>query len=193
MTKSSFALTTALLLATSSLAAQQAAPALRPALPLQVEHPHYASVTAQVDVNERVDIVWERVGKYCDIGAWGIPGCTILSGNGDFGTVRSIGNEILVGKTQFGYTYTQPVRQGANYNMYHGTLEARALTPTTTRVIYTMMYDNSAMADDAAREKDLSNRHTRLNKWLENIKVLGEGGTLPPDALASPARPAAAR
>jgi hypothetical protein len=43
-------------------------------------------------------------------------------------TVRSIGNEILVGKTDLSYTYTQPVRTGQTYILYHGTLEAKPLT-----------------------------------------------------------------
>lgn len=140
----------------------------------------------QIDVNAPVDKVWARVGKYCDIGEWGIPGCKLLSGDGDFGTVRSIANEILVAKTQYSYTYTQPVREGVTYNMYHGTLEARALTPTTTRVFYTLLFDNSMLADDAAREKDIANRRVRFTKMLQNLKTLAEGGTLPPGSLAAP-------
>ena len=76
-----------------------------------------------IDVNASVDKVWARIGKYCDIGEWGIPGCTILSGNGDVGTVRSIGNEILVGKTQYSYTPTR--------SQY---VSARFITCTTVRL-----------------------------------------------------------
>ena len=144
----------------------------------------------QIDVNAPVEKVWARIGKYCDIGEWGIPGCNIVSGNGDFGTVRSIGNEILVAKTQYSYTYTQPVREGVKFNMYHGTLEARSLTPTTTRIFYTLLFDNSSLADDAARQKDIENRRTRFTKMLENMKVLSEGGTLPAGSLTPPGRPA---
>ncbi len=186
----------ALLLASAAFAQQTPAPAAgaaaRPApAPLQVPNPHYVSVPMSIDVNAPVDKVWARIGKYCDIGEWGIPGCTILSGNGDFGTVRSIGNEILVGKTQYSYTYTQPVREGAIYNMYHGTLEAIPVTATTSRISYTLFFDNSMLADDAARERDITNRKTRFSKMLDNMKILAEGGTLPPGALAGPPRPAA--
>jgi hypothetical protein len=182
------ALLSVLMFGATALSAQQpAAPAARPApAPLQVPNPHYVSVPMQIDVNGPVDKVWARVGKYCDIGEWGIPGCKLLSGDGDFGTVRSIANEILVAKTQYSYTYTQPVREGVTYNMYHGTLEARALTPTTTRVFYTLLFDNSMLADDAAREKDIANRRTRFTKMLQNLKTLAEGGTLPPGSLAAP-------
>ena len=125
-----------------------------------------------------------RVGKYCDIGEWGIPNCTILSGDGSRpGTVRSIGHEVLVGKTMYSYTYTQPVREGIVYNMYHGSLEAVPLTDKTTRLNYTLVFDNSNLADDAARDKDIDNRRTRFTKMLDKMNTLSEGGTLPPGAL----------
>ncbi len=182
------------------LIAQQApagaaeAPAARPApAAMQVPTPHYVSVPMTIEVNAPVDKVWARIGKYCDIGEWGIAGCTMLSGtDGEFGAVRSIGNEILVGKTKYSYTYTQPVRVGAIYNMYHGTLEAEPLTAKTTRLSYTLFFDNSMLASDAARETDITNRRTRFTKMLENMKVLAEGGTLPPGALGGAPRPPAA-
>ena len=161
---------------------------------LQTPNPHYVAIPMTLTVNAPVDAVWARIGKYCDIGEWGIPNCTILSGDGSsLGTVRSIGNEVLVGKTKYSYTYTQPVREGVPYIMYHGTLEAVPLTASTTRLNYTLVYDNSNLADDAARDKDLENRRTRFTKMLENMKVLSEGGTLPPGALGGPPRPAAPR
>lgn len=164
--------------------AQPPAPASRPApAPLQVPNPHYITIPMTIEVNAPVDKVWARIGKYCDIGEWGIPNCTILSGNGEIGTVRSIGNEVLVGKTEHSYTYTQPARQGVPYNLYHGTLEAIAVTPTTSRIKYTLFYDNSMLPDDTAREKDIANRRTRFTKMLENMKILSEGGTLPTGSL----------
>ena len=140
---------------------------------LQTPSPHYVAIPMTITVNAPVDAVWARIGKYCDIGEWGFPNCTILSGDGSsLGTVRSIGNEVLVGKTKYSYTYTQPVREGVAYNMYHGTLEAVPLTDNTTRLNYTLVYDNSNLADDAARNKDLDNRRTRFTKMLENMKIL---------------------
>jgi hypothetical protein len=170
--------------------------AVQPPLPtpdqLQTPNPHYVAIPMTITVNAPVDTVWARVGKYCDIGEWGIPNCTILSGDGSLGTVRSIGHEVLVGKTKYSYTYTQPVREGVAYNFYHGSLEAVPLPDKTTRLNYTLVFDNSMLADDAARNKDIDNRRTRFTKMLENMKTLSEGGSLPPGALgggASAARP----
>jgi hypothetical protein len=135
----------------------------------------------EITVNRPAAEVWKRVGKYCDIGEWLQVPCTITSGkDGEFGAVRSVGSEILVGKTELSYTYTQPVREGRPYILYHGTLEARPLTATTSKLVYTLIFDNSTLADDAAREKDRAQRAARFTQALENMKILAEGGTLPP-------------
>jgi hypothetical protein len=132
-------------------------------------------------VNKPAAEVWKRVGKYCDIGEWLQVACTITAGkDGEFGAVRSVAREILVGKTELSYTYTQPVAEGRPYIMYHGTLEARPLTATTSKLVYTLVYDNSTLADDAARERDMNQRRTTFTRALDNMKILAEGGTLPP-------------
>jgi len=162
-------------------------PAGTPVSPV-VANPTYVSIPLEITVNRPAAEVWKRVGKYCDIGEWLQVACTVVSGkDGEFGTVRSIGGEILVGKTDLSYTYTQPVRAGQPYILYHGTLEAKPLTATTSKLVYTLVYDNSTLADDAARDRDKARRTTQFTRALENMKILAEGGTLPPP----PARPAA--
>ena len=149
--------------------------------PLAIPNPHYETIPMEITVNRPAAEVWKRVGKYCDIGEWFRIQCTITSGkDGEFGAVRSVGNEILVGKTELSYTYTQPVREGRPYNLYHGTLEARPVTATTSKLVYTLVYDNSMLADDAARARDKAQRTTQFTQALENMKILAEGGTLPP-------------
>ena len=147
-----------------------------------VAKPTYVAIPMEVDVDRPAAEVWRRVGKYCDIAEWlRIPTCTITSGkDGEIGAVRTVGNEVLVGKTDLSYTYTQPVREGRPYNLYHGTLEARPVTPTTSKLIYTLVLDNSMLADDAARQADIERRRTQFTQALKNMKILAEGGTLPP-------------
>jgi len=160
-------------------------PAAAPTAPVStaVANPTYFSLPMEITVNRPAAEVWARVGKYCDIGEWLQVACTITSGkDGEVGSVRSIGREILVGKTELSYTYTQPVTEGRAYIQYHGTLEARPLTATTTKLVYTLMWDNSTLADDAARERDITQRKTMFTRALENMKILAEGGTLPPPA-----------
>ena len=145
----------------------------------------------EIAVNRPAADVWKRVGKFCDIGEWLQIPCTITSGkDGEFSAVRSVGAEILVGRTELSYSYTQPVREGRPYNLYHGTLEARPVTATTSKLVYTLVFDNSLLADDAARERDRAQKTTVFTRALGNMKILAEGGTLPPAPPRGGAAPA---
>src|SRR5262245_53117276 len=111
--------TTAVALAVASLSsaayAQTAPPAAQAAATTPVSvvsaKPTYISIPLEIAVNKPAADVWKRVGKFCDIGEWFRIPCTITSGkDGEFGAIRSVANEVLVGKTELSYTYTQPVR-----------------------------------------------------------------------------------
>ncbi len=154
--------------------------------PLQVANPTYVTIQMEITVNKPVKDVWARIGKYCDIAEWFqiATGCEITSGkDGEVGAVRTVGAEILVAKTEYSYAYTQPVREGRPYNLYHGNLEARAIDAKTTKLLYTLVYDLSLVAgDDAAKAADVERRRTAFNRALGNMKILAEGGALPPPA-----------
>jgi hypothetical protein len=187
-------LLTACFVAATAVAATAQAPAGTPAAPatpsgIVVAKPTYTFIPLEIAVNKPAAEVWKRVGKFCDIGEWLRIPCTITSGtDGELGAVRSVANEVLVGKTDLSYTYTQTVREGRPYNLYHGTLEARPVTATTSKLVYNLFFDNSMLADDAARERDRAQKTAQFNAALQNMKILAEGGTLPP----APARGAGA-
>lgn len=150
---------------------------------------YYTMLLESAVINRPAAEVWKRVGKYCDIGEWMRVPCTITSGkDGEVGAVRSIGKEILVGKTELSYTYTQPVAEGRPYNLYHGTMEARPVTATTSKIVYTLMFDNSMLADEAAREREKTRYRGMFEDALNNMKIVSEGGTVPPRA-AGPGGP----
>jgi hypothetical protein len=190
--KTMFLLSACFVTATTSAALAQA-PAGAPAAPatpsgIVVAKPTYTFIPLEIAVNKPAAEVWKRVGKFCDIGEWLRIPCTITSGtDGELGAVRSVAGEVLVGKTDLSYTYTQTVREGRPYNLYHGTLEARPVTATTSKLVYNLFFDNSMLADDAARERDRAQKIATFNGALQNMKILAEGGTLPP----APARGAA--
>jgi len=191
--KTAFLLTGCFTLASASAALAQApaGASAAPATPsgIVVAKPTYTFIPLEVAVNKPAAEVWKRVGKFCDIGEWLRIPCTITSGeDGELGAVRSVAIEVLVGKTDLSYTYTQPVREGRPYNLYHGTLEARPVTATTSKLVYNLFFDNSMLADDAARERDRTQKTAQFTAALQNMKILAEGGTLPP----APARGAGA-
>jgi hypothetical protein len=151
---------------------------------LQTPNPHYVSIPLEIAVNRPAAEVWKRVGKFCDIQEWLNVPCAITSGkDGEFGAVRSLRNgaviEILAAKTAMSYTYTQPVREGQKYNLYHATVEAVPVSATTSKLLYTLFFDNSMLPDDAARAKDIQERTARFTGALKNMKTLAEGGKLP--------------
>lgn len=183
---------TAFLLALALSALTMPATAQTPPASVVVANPTYVTIPMEVTVNKSAADVWARIGKYCAIKDWFPLPCTILSGNEDeIGAVRSVAAEVMVGKTALSYTYTQTPREGRPYNMYHGTLEARPLTATTSKLLYTLFFDTSMLPDQAARDKDRAGKIATFTKGLENMKLLAEGGTLPPPP-PKPAAPAPA-
>jgi hypothetical protein len=65
------------------------------------------------------------------------------------------------------------------------------LSAARQQIYYTLLFDNSNLADDAAREADITRRRTSFTAMLRNMKILVEGGTLPPGAVRAPGRPVA--
>jgi hypothetical protein len=132
----------------------------------------------EIDVNKPAGEVWAKVGHYCDISKWLEVDCKIVSGNGGIGTVRSLANgrvlEILVGKTDLSYGYTQPWKEGVFYNLYHGFIEAKPLTHGTSKIIYTLFYDASDKPDEASRQADLMQRRSRFEAALKKMKQIAE-------------------
>jgi hypothetical protein len=140
--------------------------------------PEYATIKMEIDVAKPAKEVWAKVGGYCDISQWLSVDCKITSGDGGIGTVRALRNgqiiEILVGRTDLSYGYTQPVKEGSFYNLYHGFLEAKPVTDKTSKLFYTLVYDVSDKADKAAKDADIAQRRMRFETALANMKKLAE-------------------
>jgi hypothetical protein len=142
--------------------------------------PEYVTIRMEIEVARPAAEVWAKVGGYCDISQWLAVDCTITSGNGGIGTVRALRGgqvkEILVGRTELSYGYTQPAREGQFYNLYHGYLEAQPLGATRSKLLYTLMLDVSDKPDQAARDADVAARRTRFEGALQKMKSLAEAG-----------------
>jgi hypothetical protein len=140
--------------------------------------PDYRTIQMEIDVNRPAAEVWARVGHYCDISKWLDLDCKIVSGDGGVGTVRSLANgrllEILIGETDLSYGYTQPTKDGAFYNLYHGFIEAKPLSRSTSKIIYTLFYDASDKPDEAAKQADMTQRRTRFEAALKKMKQIAE-------------------
>ncbi|MGH8256338.1 MAG: SRPBCC family protein [Steroidobacteraceae bacterium] len=140
--------------------------------------PDYRTIKMEIEVNKPANEVWAKIGKYCDISAWLAVDCKIVAGDGGIGTVRSLANgrvhEILVGKTDLSYGYTQPPKEGAFYNLYHGFMEAKPITRKTSRIVYTLFYDVSDMPNEAAKQADMAQRRSHFEAALKKMKQIAE-------------------
>jgi hypothetical protein len=138
----------------------------------------YRAIKMEIDIAKPAKEVWAKVGKYCDIAEWLKLDCKITSGDGGVGTVRVLAGgrvaEILVALTDLSYGYTQPAKMGEFYNLYHGFMEARPVTRKTSKIIYTLVLDESDKVDEAAREADLSRRRTVFENALKSMKAIAE-------------------
>jgi hypothetical protein len=142
--------------------------------------PEYTTIKLEIDIAKPAKEVWAKVGGYCDISKWlNNVDCTITSGDGGMGTVRVLAGgrvtEILIAQTELSYGYTQPALEGQFYNLYHGFMEARPVTATTTKMLYTLTYDVSDKADQAAKDADIARRRGMFETALKNMKALAEG------------------
>jgi hypothetical protein len=141
--------------------------------------PEYTTIRMEISVARPAVEVWSKVGKYCDISAWLKIDCKITSGDGGIGTVRSLAGgrvvEILVAQTELSYGYTQPAVEGKFYNLYHGFIEARPMSATTSKLIYTLMLDVSDKPDQAAKDADTARRRGLFENALKNMKSIAEG------------------
>jgi len=140
--------------------------------------PEYVRIELAIDINKPAAEVWSKVGDYCDIAEWAGLACVVTSGDGGMGTVRDLAGgrilEILVAQTELSYGYTQPTVEGQFYNLYHGFMEARPLTDATSRMHYTLVYDVSNLADQAAKDADMARRRGTFENALAKMKEIAE-------------------
>lgn len=138
--------------------------------------PNYYRLELEIAIAKPAAEVWSRVGGYCDIAEWAGLECEITQGDGGIGTVRVLNGTIvepMVAKTELAYGYTQPVVEGEYYTLYHGFMEARPVTESTSRVIYTMMWDRSQSSQEDF-EAGVERRRAIFGAALEKMKEIAE-------------------
>jgi len=132
----------------------------------------YATVSEQIHIDRSTEVVWRKVGGYCDIGAWLKTTCVYTTGSGGVGTNRLIAgkvDEVLVSRTATAYTYAQPMAE----NIYHGTVETLP-DGTGAKIVYSLVYDVSALPDAAAKAGYNAQKTGFLKAMLATMKSLAE-------------------
>jgi|SRR5665213_165568 len=133
----------------------------------------YAVINLNTSVDAPVDVVWKKIGGYCDIAAWLKLSCVLTSGTGDVGTVRRLADridEVMVAKTAHSYTYTQPTTT----ILYHGTLEVVPNGKGHSKILYNLIWDQAPLTSDDAKTKDRDQRTKSFTAALANMKAIVE-------------------
>jgi len=136
----------------------------------------YTTIVQSIDVAKPADVVWKKVGGFCAIHDWlagGKLSCVYTTGDGGVGTNRLLAgriNEVMVSKTDLSYTYAQPLSPIE----YHGSVEVKPTSATTSKIVYTLFYDLAPLPDQAAKDKDRAGRAAMFMGALHSMKTLAE-------------------
>jgi hypothetical protein len=128
------------------------------------------------DLNKGADIAWARIGgnDLCAIQKFlDIQSCTIVSGKGELGSVRNIllANasapivENIVSRSKYSYTYAQPFTP----IFYHGTLTVEPVDASHSRLLYTLIWNQTAVGDTAAQAAARDSRRMRFQAAVDKM------------------------
>ena len=136
--------------------------------------PDYTFIHLEVDVNKSADKAWPVISDFCAAPQVFGSKCVITAGtNGDPGTNRQLNgttNELMVARTKYSYTYTQP----ASNILYHGTLAAEPVDATHCKFIFILFYDQSPLATPDAQAANRKQRGDRFQAALVKMKAMAE-------------------
>ena len=92
----------------------------------------------------------------------------MVSGKGELGSIRTINGTIVenvVARTKYSYTYAQPFTP----IFYHGTMEVVPLTANTSRLVYSLIWNQAAVGDAAAQTAAREGRRTRFQAAVDKM------------------------
>jgi len=134
----------------------------------------WTTLTMTADLNKPADVAWERIGgnDWCAIAKYlDVKGCTINSGKGELGSVRTIATatgsvvENVVARTAHSYTYAQPFTP----IFYHGTLAVEPVDARHSKLVYTLIWNQTAVGDAAAQAAARDGRKTRFQAAVDKM------------------------
>ncbi len=136
----------------------------------------WVAVERSIEVKAPAAKVWGLLGGYCAANkARGAP-CDFTKGTGELGTIRKLNpttEEVKVAEGQYSYGYMQTL--GASTPLrYHGNISVLPVSGASSKIVYTLVYDQGALATDAERETTRNTFGTRFQGAIEQMKTLAE-------------------
>jgi hypothetical protein len=134
----------------------------------------WTTLTMTADIAKPAGAAWERIdgNDWCGIAKFlDVKSCTITSGKGELGSLRTIDTgtatvvEIAVARTAHSYTYAQPFTP----IFYHGTLAVEPVDAGHSRLVYTLIWNQTAVGDAAAQAAARESRHKRFQAAVDKM------------------------
>jgi hypothetical protein len=131
----------------------------------------WTTLTLTADLNKSADAAWEKIGgtEWCAIAKYlDVKSCDINSGKGELGSVRTINGsivEIVVARTPHSYTYAQPFTP----IFYHGTLGVQPVDRGHSKLVYTLIWNQTAVGDAAAQAAARESRRSRFQSAVDKM------------------------
>ena len=134
----------------------------------------WTTMTLTADLNKPANVAWQRIGgdDWCAIGKYlDVKSCDINSGKGELGSVRTVivGTtqevELAVARTAHSYTYAQPFTP----IFYHGTMAVEPVDANHSRLVYTLMWNQTAVGDAKAQADARESRHLRFQAAVDKM------------------------
>lgn len=137
----------------------------------------WVTVVRSAEIARPASQVWALVGGFCDFGKVRKVSCTYKKGTGGLGSIRvlnGVTEEVKVGEGQFSYGYFQTV--GARVAArYHGNMSAiPSADGKTTRMVYTLTYDQAGFPSDAERASQKAAMETSFQEAVDTMKAMAE-------------------
>lgn len=132
---------------------------------------NWTTLVMTAGINRPADLAWTRIGgnDWCGIAHYlDVQSCTMTSGHGEVGSLRLINGsivEIAVARTAHSYTYAQPFTP----IFYHGTMAVERIDATHSRLVYTLIWNQTAVGDAKAQAVARESRHKRFQAAVDKM------------------------
>lgn len=132
---------------------------------------NWVTLTMTANINKPQDVAWKRIGgnDWCGIAKYlDVKSCTITSGHGEVGSLRLINGsivEIAVARTPYSYTYAQPFTP----IFYHGTMAIEPTDATHSKLVYTLIWNQTAVGDAKAQKDARESRQKRFQAAVDKM------------------------
>ena len=134
-------------------------------------------LTLTADTSKPAAVTWDRIGghDWCGILRFldRLKGCTINSGTGEVGSLRTVmvGTtptvEMAVARTPLSYTYAQPFTP----IFYHGTMAVEPVDATHSKIVYTLIWNQTPVGDAAAQTAAREARQKSFQAAVDKMAV----------------------